>query len=237
MPGLDGTGLLFYRQVRVLQHRFRVLTYRLRDDARDMAALVADLAQHLETAVPDRTPVVMVGESFGGALAMSFAIAHPERVRALVILNSFTKITPRAKLFLALGAMRLIPWRTMQWVRMLTAARLHSAHTHADEIRRFLLLTKGTTREGYRNRLRILTRYDIRPALHRLTVPTLFLAADKDHLIPSVREARHMVTRVPTATLRILEGHGHGCFLAPDLDLDHLLHEWESTTTARDRPS
>ncbi len=228
VPGLDGTGLLFYRQVRVLRHRFRVLTYRLRDNAVDMDALVADLAHHLAIAVPDGTPVVMVGESFGGALAMSFAIAHPERVRELVILNSFTSITPRVKLHLALGAMRLVPWRTMQWVRTLTAARLHSAHTHRDEIRRFLLLTRGTTREGYRNRLRILTRYDIRPALHRLTVPTLYLAADQDHLIPSVREARYMVSRVANGTLRILEGHGHGCFLAPDLNLDRLLHEWHS---------
>lgn len=231
VPGLDGTGLLFYRQIRLLRHRFRVFTYRLRDEAESMDALVADLVHHLDVAVPDGSPVVMVGESFGGALAMSFAIAHPERVRELVILNSFTRITPRAKLHAALGAMRLVPWRTMQWVRTLTASRLHSAHTHAEEIERFLLLTRGTTREGYRNRLRILTRYDLRAELHRLTVPTLYLAADEDHLIPSVREARYMAARVPRATLRILEGHGHGCFLAPDMDLDHLLHEWSSAHT------
>lgn len=228
VPGLDGTGLLFYRQIRLLKHRFRVFTYRLRDEASSMDALVADLAHHLDVAVPDGRPVVMVGESFGGALAMSFAIAHPARVRELVILNSFTRITPRAKLYAALGAMRLVPWRTMQWVRTLTASRLHSAHTHAEEIARFLLLTRGTTRDGYRNRLRILTRYDLRRELHRLTVPTLYLAADQDHLIPSVPEARHMAGCVPHSTLRILEGHGHGCFLAPDLDLDQLLREWSS---------
>lgn len=232
VPGLDGTGLLFYRQTRVLHHRHRVLTYRLRDDAPTMASLVSDLAHHLDVAVPDGSPVVMVGESFGGALAMSFAIAHPERVRELVILNSFSRITPRAKLQLALMAMRLVPWRTMQWVRTLTAARLHSAHTHAEEIERFLLLTRGTSREGYRNRLRILTQYDLRPALHALRVPTLFLAADEDHLIPSVREGRYMASRVPNGTLRILEGHGHGCFLAPDLNLEHLLHEWASRRTS-----
>lgn len=228
VPGLDGTGLLFYRQTRWLRHQYRVITYRLRDDAPTMEALVDDLHRHLAAAVPDGTPVVMVGESFGGALAMSFAVAHPDRVQQLVILNSFARITPRAKLHLALAGLRLVPWRTMQWVRTLTASRLHSAHTHAEEIEQFLLLTRGTTREGYRNRLRILTRYDIRPHLHRLTMPTLYLAADEDHLIPSVREAREMAARAPNATLRILEGHGHGCFLAPDLDLNQLLHEWAS---------
>ena len=229
VPGLDGTGLLFYRQTRNLMHRFRIITFRLRDDAPDMATLVADLVRHLDRVVPDGAPVVMVGESFGGALAMSFAAAHPERVRELVILNSFTRITPRAKLFLALAAMRLVPWGTMQWVRRLTAWRLHSAHTHREEIDRFLLLTRGTTRDGYRNRLRILTRYDIRPALPQLRMPTLYLAADEDHLIASVHEARVMAARVPGATLRILRGHGHCAFLAPDIDLDQLLHEWAST--------
>jgi pimeloyl-ACP methyl ester carboxylesterase len=233
VPGLDGTGLLFYRQIRLLRHRFRIITFRLRDEAKEMDTLITDLRRHLDRVVPDGTPVVMVGESFGGALAMSFALAHPERVQELVILNSFTRITPRATLYLALGAMRLVPWHTMQWVRSLTAWRLHSAHTHRDEIARFLLLTRATTREGYRNRLRILTRYDVRAALPHLRVPTLYLAADEDHLIPSVREARYMVSRVPQASLRILRGHGHGCFLAPDMDLDQLLRAWETDRQAR----
>lgn len=228
VPGLDGTGLLFYRQIRHLRHRFRVITYRLRDAAPDMETLVADLVGHLDRMVPDGTPVVMVGESFGGALAMRFALAHPGRVRELVILNSFTRITPRAKLFVALAGLRLVPWGTMQWVRQLTAARLHSAHTHRDEIRQFLLLTRATTREGYRNRLRILTRHDLRETVAQLRVPTLFLAADDDQLIPAVPEARYMAARAPGATLRILEGHGHCSFLAPDLDLDQLLHDWAS---------
>jgi pimeloyl-ACP methyl ester carboxylesterase len=145
-----------------------------------------------------------------------------------VILNSFSRITPNIKLHLAIAGISVMPWRTMQIVRRLTAWRLHSAHTHDDEIQRFLKLTEATTREGYLNRLRILTQYDIRQRLADLQPPTLFLAADEDHLIPSVTQARFMVSRVPRATMRILNGHGHGCFLAPDLDLNALLLQWEA---------
>ena len=226
VPGLDGTGLLFYRQVRLLSHRFRVITFRLRDEAQDMEALVVDIAQLLDRAVPDGEPAVVVGESFGGALAMSFALTHPSRVRRLVILNSFSRITPVFKLHLAIASMSVMPWRTMQIVRRLTAWRLHSPHTHRDEIRRFLMLTAATTRLGYLNRLRILTRYDLRQRLQDLRVPTLYLAASEDHLIPSVQQATYMTARVPDATLRVLEGHGHGCLLAPDMDLNLLLQEW-----------
>ena len=132
IPGLDGTGLLFYRQVRLLAHRFRVITFRLRDEARDMETLIADVASHLDRAVPDGTPAVVVGESFGGALAMRFTLAHPERVQSLVILNSFARIAPTFKLHVAIAGLSLVPWRTMQLVRRLTAWRLHSAHTHRD---------------------------------------------------------------------------------------------------------
>jgi pimeloyl-ACP methyl ester carboxylesterase len=226
VPGLDGTGLLFYRQVRLLSHRFRVITYRLRDEATDMGALVSDIARHLDRAVPGGEKAVVVGESFGGALSMSFALAHPERIESMVILNSFSRIEPPVKLDLAIAGLHLVPWKTMQFVRRLTAARLQSPHTHRDEIQRFLMLTSATTRTGYLNRLRILTRYDMRPHLQSLHVPTLYLAADQDNLIPSVKQATYMAARVPGATMRVLEGHGHGCFLAPDLDLNVLLQDW-----------
>lgn len=115
----------------------------------------------------------------------------------------------------------------MQLVRRFTAWRLHSPHTHHEEIQRFLTLTKATTREGYLNRLRILTRCDMRDDLAALQVPTLYLAADQDHLLPSVEQATYTSAKVPRATMRVLEGHGHGGFLAPDMDLNRLLEEWQ----------
>ncbi|MBU6365092.1 MAG: alpha/beta hydrolase [Gemmatimonadetes bacterium] len=226
VPGLDGTGLLFYRQVRALQHRFTVITPRLRDEARTLDALVADLRHHLD-ATAGAEPAVLVGESFGGALAMAFALAHPGRVRALVVLNSFPRVRNRLALRAARAATAVLPWGAMALVRRLTAFRLHSGHTHQDEVRRFLVLTARTTRTGYRNRLRMLTGCDLRARLPQLAVPTLFLAADRDRLLPSLREAREMARLVPGAVLQVLEGHGHSCFLAESVDLDAILRGWE----------
>jgi 3-oxoadipate enol-lactonase len=196
-----------------------------------MAVLVDDLRQVVDTAAAGGA--LVIGESFGGALALSFSLAHPERVRGLVVLNSFPYFSPQFRLHAGLWALRSMPWGAMPLVRRLTAARLHSGHTHRTEIRRFMELTARTTREGYMNRLRILTRYDVRERLTQLNRPTLFLASEKDHLVPAVRQARFMASRVPGAVVRILGGHGHICLIAPDIDLAQILDEW---TAARNGP-
>ena len=117
----------------------------------------------------------------------------------------------------------------MPVVRRATASRLHSAHSHDNEIREFMRVTMAATREGYLNRLRALTRFDIRDRLHELRMPTLFLAAELDHLVPSVTQARFMAGRVPGAQVRVLSGHGHICLIAEGIDLGGILDEWKST--------
>jgi pimeloyl-ACP methyl ester carboxylesterase len=229
VPGMDGTGQLFYRQVPLLARSFRAATYALRNDAATMDVLIEDLGRVIDTVAPDTRRAVVVGESFGGALAMSFALARPEQVSALVILNSFPYFAPQFRLRLARHGLGLIPWGVMSLIRRATAFRLHSAHTHRDDVRRFMELTAGASRDGYLNRLQLLMSYDVRDRLHDLRPPTLFLAADQDHLVPSVQQAQFMAARVPNAVLRVLEGHGHICLIAPDIDLANMLTTWRGT--------
>lgn len=226
VPGMDGTGGLFYRQVPLLARSYRVATYALRDAAREMDTLVADLTAIVD-AVAEGGRATLVGESFGGTLALSFALARPERVRALVVLNSFPYFAPQFRLRLASAAISAMPWGAMSIVRRATAFRMHSPHTSREDLRRFLDLTRQATRAGYLNRLAILRRYDVRAQLPHLRCPVLFVAADCDHLVPSVPQARLMASLVHGASIRILEGHGHICLIAPDVDLGHILAEFE----------
>ena len=66
-----------------------------------------------------------VGESFGGALTLSYALAHPERVERLVILNSFAHFASPARLSLGYHLLRATPWPLMRIVR--TAERAPDA--------------------------------------------------------------------------------------------------------------
>jgi len=235
VPGMDGTGLLFYRQVPLLARRFRVATYMLRDDADSMEVLVDDLAGVVDSLGPADEPALLVGESFGGALSMSFALRFPERAAGLVVVNSFPHFRPHLRLNLAIQGLRMVPWGAMRLVRRLTGFRMHSKYTHRDEIRRFIKLTAQATKRGYIGRLKILRDYDILDDLAGIRMPALFLAADEDHLVPAVEQAELMVKRVPGARLRVLSGHGHVCLIAPNVDLARIISEWNATRPALHR--
>jgi hypothetical protein len=38
-----------------------------------------------------------------------------------------------------------------------------------------------------------------------------------------------MAERVPAAAVRVLDGHGHICLIAPDLDLGRILDDWRTS--------
>jgi pimeloyl-ACP methyl ester carboxylesterase len=232
VPGMDGTGSLFYRQTPRLAQRYRVVTYRLRDGAESMDVLTEDLRHVIRREGGEDARATLVGESFGGTLALSFAIAYPNDLEALVVLNSFPYFRPRLRLHLARAAISAVPWGSMQLVRRLTAFRLHSRHTHRDDLKRFLELTRETTKSGYVNRLRILVDYDVRDRLQEIRAPTLFLASEQDHLVPAVEQAQLMAQRVPDAVALTLAGHGHICMIAPGFHLDAIVADWRERSRA-----
>lgn len=226
VPGLDGTALLFYRQIPLLSQVFRVITFPLPDDSEStMESLIADLHRLGELVAPGER-LFLCGESFGGALSLSFALAHPERIAGLVIINSFPVIRQRWRLRLAPHLLRAVPWGAMALVRRFTEFKIHSPHTRREDLDEFHRLTQFVGKRSYIRRLEILKTYDIRERLGEIQVPALFLAGDRDQLVPSVREARFMAARMPRARVKVLEGFGHICLITHDLNLLQQIEPW-----------
>jgi pimeloyl-ACP methyl ester carboxylesterase len=57
-------------------------------DGYTVASMVADIDALLEQLVPAGRPVEIVGNSFGGLLALAYTLAHPERVRGLALVDA-----------------------------------------------------------------------------------------------------------------------------------------------------
>jgi long-chain acyl-CoA synthetase len=85
----------------------------------EMPRLLADL-EAVFNALEVRQPVVLVGHSFGGAIATEFALRHPERVQRLVLIATAGafKLSPFFRLGLNLPnwLLRLVGPFTRQWL-------------------------------------------------------------------------------------------------------------------------
>lgn len=225
VPGLDGTALMFYRQIPLLAKRFHVVALpHPNEPDLDMADLVEDLRRLIDER--GQGPIFLCGESFGGALSLSFALAHPDYLAGLVIVNSFAYLKRRWRLWVIPPLLRLVPWGAMTLVRRFTEARLHSPHALPEDLQQFHERSKQIGKAGYIRRIEILRSYDVRDRLGEIAVPTLFLAGDRDELIPSEAQARFMAARMPRASLQVLRGYGHICLINHDLDLLDYIDPW-----------
>jgi pimeloyl-ACP methyl ester carboxylesterase len=229
VPGLDGTALLFYRQIPLLARQFHVVTFPLPNDSTcTMESLVENLRLVIQCEIEKhgKQKVLLCGESFGGALSLSLALSHPELLDGLIILNSFPKIRKRFQIAIAPFLLKAMPWGAMPTVRRFTESRLHSPHTLPEDLAEFHERMRSVGKQGYIRRLEILKNYDIRGRLPEIETPTLFLAGDLDQLIPSVAEAKWMASRMPHATVVELKGYGHICLINHDFNLLDYITPW-----------
>ena len=185
------------------------------------AAWVSELLDGLGTEEAD-----LVGNSMGGYFALAFALAHPDRVRRLVLIGAPASLHREIPLFLRLwghpitgaliGRMKIddpevlrkrvfAPLLVAHPERvprdLLEVAVAASALPGADRTSHTLLRTVTTLR-GWRPSL------DLREETSRLATPALFLWGEDDAFAPPSR-GHGIAARMPAARLDVLPDTGH----------------------------
>lgn len=209
IPGIEGTGKLFYKQIDDLARDHTVITFPLRGCGRyGMDALVQDLISIITDAGFER--VTALGESFGGLLLMAAALAHPERFERLILVNTFSWFEQQAKIRLGVALFSFLPYPAMKAYRKLTGGRsLFDASVAEADRRAFRERTRQVQCEGYLSRMRIIRDTDLRQRLPEIEVPTLVVAGTEDRLLNAERAARIISAGIPRSRLKLLEGTGH----------------------------
>ncbi len=97
LHGIFGSSDNWLTQARMLSSQYRVFSLDLRnhglsphDDVFDYPAMVEDLAGFLDQ--HQLKDPVIIGHSMGGKVAMNFALAHPEKLEKLIVVD----IAPKA---------------------------------------------------------------------------------------------------------------------------------------------
>ena len=153
---------------------------------------------------------VLIGNGFGGTVALAFGIAHPERISKLVICDAAAGFPPEGRQAFAVMAQK-VEDGGLASVAEIAAKRVHSpnylkAHPEAVEERKAVLL--GIDPKAFQAACKILQESDLTPLLHHLSVPTLVVCGELDQATPPALN-KAIVEKVAGARYVELPGCGH----------------------------
>ncbi len=192
--------------------------------------LAEDVADADLTAVLDAAgcaQVVLLGMSGGGATVIRYAAKHPERVRALILLNTFARYMRDEDHPLDLDrftAQVKERWGTGSGLGLFAPSKAGDEQFRAWWARCHRL---GVGPEQGAASMRAGALVDVRPLLPTLTVPILVLHREGNRYIP-VSAGRYLAEHIQGAKYVELPGNDHWFFVG---DVDGLLDAVEEFLT------
>jgi pimeloyl-ACP methyl ester carboxylesterase/DNA-binding CsgD family transcriptional regulator len=174
-----------------------------------------DLRTVMDASGCDRAAVVGVSE--GAPLAISFTVAHPERIEALILYAPLPKATRThdypwaapAERWEATATRYEQSWGSPEYMDADVAWQAPSESGNEDFVRWWGIYRRlGASPGAAADLARMNAKIDVRDLLSQIRVPTLVLARDRDRVI-SVDHARYVADRIPHATYLELPGEDH----------------------------
>jgi class 3 adenylate cyclase len=186
------------------------------------AALAEEITDAAVTTVLDAAGcerVVLVGADVAGTTAIRYSATHPDRVTALILVNTFAHYVREDDYPVGLAPEDLeefTSWRSGAWGTADTIDLFAPSHTHDQEFRvRFARWQRlVASPEQNAQSLRYGFSRDVRALLPSISVPTLVLHRKDDQYV-RVEAGRYVAAHIPGAKYVELPGADH-LFFAGD---------------------
>ena len=236
--GLGGNHLSWWQQVPHFRDRYTCVTFAHRGfapssappagpDPTNYAGDLAALIEHL-----DAREVRIVAQSMGGWTALDYALAQPERVRALVMASTAGAIARVPSLFA--DSDQLLAWerKAAAAAAAAAAANIHvaggerlareqpAAHFLYQEIDALSGVDKVKLRQKLHDSM-------VRPAdaLRALKVPTLWLTGDEDIVYPPFL-SDILAEMMPDARVAQVKAAGHSVYFERPAEFNRMVDEF-----------
>ena len=216
LHGLGSSSADWGFQLPEFSARYHVITVDLRGHGRSLDGAwhysVTQMADDVGAllATLDLGPAHVVGLSLGGCAAQPLAAQHPERVRSLVLCNTFARLRPDG----VRGAARLLrrAWlfatAPMPVVAEYVAAGLFPKPEHHALYAEAAIRIGRNQKRPYLAAMRAVVGFDSRALLAGIRCPTLVLAGDSDLTVPAA-SGRALARAIPGGTFALITDSGH----------------------------
>jgi pimeloyl-ACP methyl ester carboxylesterase len=160
---------------------------------------------------------ILVGNSLGGQIAWQFALAHPQKLAKLILIDAAGYAVTSQKSVLAFQVARMpVIKNCMTFITPYSLARKSVESVYADKskitdalVDRYFELTLRTgNRQAFVDRLNMLYDTTNIPKIKTIKTPTLVLWGEQDLLIP-MENGQRFHDDLPNDTLVILKNMGH----------------------------
>ncbi len=213
-------------QVEALAPQYRVITLDNRGCGRSaqppgpysMREMVADTAAVLNAAGVESAHVI--GVSMGGMIAQQFVLAHPERVRSLILMATtpggphsygYEEMRENARLTDGVTSIEeaMTPERMAEFaLQVFTPEFLQTQGAGFAQMLGSMMQFPSTL-DGMRGQMAAIAGHDVYDRLPEIRVPTLVLTGSDDVMVDA-RNAPLIAQRIPGAQLREFPGLRHG---------------------------
>jgi 3-oxoadipate enol-lactonase len=220
--GLLWDTKLFAPQIAVLKDRYRCVAYDHRGQGRSAEGVGRAIS--METLTEDAAalveklglgPVHFCGLSLGGIVAMRLAIARPDLIRSLVLLDTTADAEPYKLKYQALNVVARVAGLGAVSAMAMPALYGKTAlkdPARADDRREWKQQLVGNRDTVWRAINGVLDRKSIHGELGRIAAPTLVCVGDEDTSTPKVM-AERIATGIAGAKLVVIPNAGHGATL------------------------
>jgi pimeloyl-ACP methyl ester carboxylesterase len=150
--------------------------------------------------------VVLAGHSFGGAIALMYALKYPQELEGIIIIGSGARL--RVHPMFLTPCEEAIKGAPHKWHEMIEGWH---RRTSADYKRRVIEKLKAVGPAAMLNDFLCCDKFDIMDTVHEIKVPALIICGESDVMTP-VKFANYLGTKIANSRVVIVSGAGHFVF-------------------------
>lgn len=149
-------------------------------------------------------PPILCGHSLGGAIVITYALLHPEKIRGIILVGT------GAKLRVSQAILNMLRQNPAEYITLTTTSMFSKRfqEEHKEKVRQYTEWMTLSTPEIRLADFEACDTFNRMEDISHISLPTLILVGEKDFMTPP-KYAVYLQEQIPSSSLEIVPEAGH----------------------------